>query len=488
MYKHGIEVFERGTSYTDPLATRFAAQVVVGTAPIYKLKNPQEAVNKVIRASSFDEAKELLGYQEDWKQFTLCASMKASFELTNVYPVFFINVLDPKKHRKEQEEKAYEVKDYQVTLDLEYVMLDSLQVKTAGESGRELIDGQDYIADYTDADALRITLLSSGSAYAETSIVVGCSSLDPKAVTEEDIIGAYDESNATESGLEVIRTVYPRFGIAPGLILAPYWSQKPNVAAALQGKCEELNGIYRCECVLELDTQKARKYTECKTLKDGGGYTGKHSIVLWPAALKDGKILPYSAVWAALASYLTANNGDVPYLYPSNHLLNVDGAVLDDEAKTEVTLDQMQAAYLNGDGIVTLINDSGWKSWGNNCGCFPEITDPKDRWIGCRRMFSYVANYFIITYREKLDDLMNKAKIDDVINAFNIWGNSLVAQGMCAGLRAEFIQKNNNINDLLNGRLKVNFFLAPFTPMEYIEATAEFDVKTLQMAILGEEV
>ena len=58
---------------------------------------------------------------------------------------------------------------------------------------------------------------------------------------------------------------------------------------------------------------------------------------------------------------------------------------------------------------------------------------------------------------------------------------------MCAGLRAEYRAQDNTSNDLLNGKLKVRFFIAPFTPLEYIEAATEFDVKTLQASILGEE-
>lgn len=403
MYKHGIEVTELATRYEDPLATRFGVQVVVGTAPVFKVDDPDSAVNRAVRVSSMDEAEKYLGYSDEWEKFSLCASMKASFGLTNVYPVIFINVLDP------------------------------------------------------------------------------------EAVTEEDIIGAYDEDAGKESGLEVIRTIYPLYGIVGALLLAPGWSTRANVAAALQEKCRSVNGVFRCECVLDLDTKKAKKYTECKALKDKDGYTGESAIVLWPAVRVDGKVMPYSAVYAAMASYITATNGDVPYLYPSNKLLNIEAAVLDDGKMTEVTLDQIQAAYLNGDGIVTVIHDSGLKSWGNNCACYPEVTDMKERWIACRRMFTYVANYFILNYLSELDEPMNKNKIDDIVNSFNIWGNSLVSRGMCAGLRAEYRAQDNTSNDLLNGKLKVRFFIAPFTPLEYIEAATEFDVKTLQASILGEE-
>lgn len=57
-----------------------------------------------------------------------------------------------------------------------------------------------------------------------------------------------------ETGLETIRQIYPRYGVVPNLLAAPGWSHKPNVGAALMEKCRDLNGIYRCECVLDLDT------------------------------------------------------------------------------------------------------------------------------------------------------------------------------------------------------------------------------------------
>lgn len=186
-----------------------------------------------------------------------------------------------------------------------------------------------------------------------------------------------------------------------------------------------------------------------------------------------------------MMSYNTAVNEDVPYLYPSNKALNVDGAVLADG--TEVFLDQVQAGAVNGDGIVTAFRDTEWKSYGNNTGCYPDNTDPKDRWIACRRMFDFVGNYFVAEYRARMDENMNRRTVDDIVNSFNIWGNSLVASGMCAGLYAEFRSEDNTVDDILAGHIKVRIYFAPYTPAEYICATMEFDMKALEAAMSGEE-
>lgn len=490
MYKHGIEVEEKKTTYERPLATSYGVQVVVGTAPVNLTKNPKEAVNCPVMVQSFEEAVKKLGYTDDWS-YTLCQSMYASFQLFNVYPVIFINVLDPDKHSKETEASKYQVSEHQAELKETGILLDTIQVKEGMKTQEEqaaaktLVKDTDYIVSFTEAGKVLITLLSTGVGYSLESIQVQYKHLDPSMVTEEEIIGAYNLETGEETGLELIRRIYPMFHLSPGLLLAPGWSQKPNVGAALQEKCTEINGVFRCECVLDLDTAINRRYSECGAAKKQNGYTDPHSIVLWPELLTGGKHMAFSAAYGAMASYYTATNGDVPYLYPSNRLLNVEGAVLADG--TEIMLDQTQAAYLNGDGVVTAINDGGWRSWGNNTGCYPDNTDPKDYRIACRRMFSFVANYFIRQYQSRLDASMNRRTIDDIVNSFNIWGNSLVSQGMCAGLRMEYDESENDNESLSNGHVKVKIYLAPYTPLEYILASEEFDMTALQASIVGGE-
>ena len=483
MYKHGIEVEEKKTTYQRPLATSYGVQVVVGTAPVNLTKNPKEYVNRPVLVQSFAEAVEKLGYTDDWS-YTLCQSIYASFQMFHVYPVIYVNVLDPDKHSKDAAEASYTVKNHQVALEKNGILLSSIQIKAQTE-GEALKLNEDYVLSFDSKGKSVITLLSTGAGYALENIRVSHKYLDPSMVTEEDIIGAYDVETGKETGLELVRRVYPMFHLSPGLILAPGWSQKPNVGAAIQEKCTEINGVFRCECVLDLDTATTRKYSECGTVKKQNGYTDPHAIVLWPELLTGGKHMAFSAAYGAMASYYTATNGDVPYLYPSNRLLNVEGAVLADG--TEITLDQTQAAYLNGDGVVTSINDGGWRSWGNNTGCYPENTDPKDYRIACRRMFSFVANYFIRQYQSRLDASMNRRTIDDIVNSFNIWGNSLVSQGMCAGLRMEYDESENDNESLLNGHVKVKIYLAPYTPLEYILASEEFDMTALQASIVGGE-
>lgn len=501
MYKHGIEVNEKATSFPSPLSTRYGVQVIFGTAPVNLADDPYNACNRPIRVTSFEEAQAALGYSEDWEHYTLCQSMYASFQLFQIYPVVFVNVLDPNRHYKAIGPEVHMVENHQITLEDTGIILSDLVLTMAADESQvgearvgeavvaageqTLKPDQDYIAAFNDQGQVVITLLTRGDAYYKSEITVTAKAIDPEAVTERDLIGAYDVETGVESGLEVLRRVYPMYGLVPGALMAPGWTENPNIGAALQGKCEEISGAFSCVCLLDLDTDQARKYTDCLGLKNEMGYDEAHSIVLWPQLTANGKTFRYSAVYGAMMSYNTAVNEDVPYLYPSNKALNVDGAVLADG--TEVFLDQVQAGAVNGDGIVTAFRDTEWKSYGNNTGCYPDNTDPKDRWIACRRMFDFVGNYFVAEYRARLDENMNRRTVDDIVNSFNIWGNSLVASGMCAGLYAEFRSEDNTVDDILAGHIKVRIYFAPYTPAEYICATMEFDMKALEAAMSGEE-
>jgi phage tail sheath protein FI len=164
--------------------------------------------------------------------------------------------------------------------------------------------------------------------------------------------------------------------------------------------------------------------------------------------------------------------------------VNVSAAVLADG--TEVVLDNNQAALVNSFGIVTAINDNGWKSWGNNTSIYPNSTDPKDRWIACRRMMSWYRNHFILTYKNKVDDPASYRLIEAVVDSENLYLNSLTANGSIAGGQIKFNEEENPITNILNGEIKFHTKIAFWTPAEYIHNTIEFDPTILEAALGGE--
>jgi phage tail sheath protein FI len=130
---------------------------------------------------------------------------------------------------------------------------------------------------------------------------------------------------------------------------------------------------------------------------------------------------------------------------------------------------------------------NGFKAWGNNTAAYPNSTDPKDRWIPCRRMFTWWGNTLIQTYFQKVDNPMNRRLIENVMDSENIRGNSFVARGYVAGASVEFRDSDNPATDLLNGIIRFQINLAPFVPAENIEFILEFDTNALTNSIVGGE-
>lgn len=475
-YMHGIRIQENPTSIPTPVRNEAGVPVIFGTAPVNLVLDPGGAANRLFLCNTFAEAKAAVGYSEDYGNYTLCQAMDAFFKAFGVGPVVLCNVLDPETHKADYAETLALV-DGQATAGEIGILLGDLSVKH-GEIALE--KDKDYAVSFNDGGYAVVTVFAEGV----SSIALSGNKIDPGKVSFGDIVGSYDSTTGKETGIELVRKVYPTFGIAPSLLLAPGWSHDPRVGLALAGKCTEINGMFKCECVLDIDTEKARKYTDVGNVKLESGYGSEHTICVWPMVKYAGRAMAFSAIYAAMACYTDYNNDNVPNLYPSNRAIRVSAAVLQDG--TEVMLDKDQANELNAVGVVAALNMNGFRAWGNNTAAYPDTKDPKDRWIACRRFFSWWGNSFITTYMERVDDPANYRLIESIVDSENVRGNSLVSMGKCAGIKMVYSKEDNPIGNVVDGRIVFKQYLAPYTPAEDILNVLEFDPSMIEAALGGE--
>jgi hypothetical protein len=482
--KHGVFIYEEATAVTVPQETSAGLQVVIGTAPINMADDPDSLVNVPILANSATEAMATLGYLADFNNYTLCQTMCATSNLYQVSPVVYINVLDPNTHKTALAETEVAVSDLQATVEETGILRKGLTVKA---SGKELTEGTDYTATFDNDGYLVITLIAGGAGEAATALTISGNKLDPSAVTKSDIIGAVNVSTGKETGMEVIRQVYPKLGVTPGILLAPGWSQIPEVGIALSAKAVNINGVFKAIAVLDIPTDEesgARKYTDVKTVKEKCGFTSEYAYNIWPCFQIGEIILAGSAVAAARMAYTDAVNEDVPSNSPSNKSLAITGTCLADG--TEVTLDQDQGTTVNDYGVATAININGFRLWGNYTGAYPSSGDAKDIWINVRRMFNWQGNTFILTYFDKVDDPMNYKLIENIVDSENI-RCAAYAPTHWAGASIEYLEDDNPVTDILAGKITFRQHIAPYTPAETINNTLNYDTDMLQAALTGGE-
>ncbi|OPJ63687.1 phage tail sheath family protein [Clostridium chromiireducens] len=484
-YQHGISIQEQATSVAIPTQSISTITVAIGTAPINLISNPNAAVNKPIVVKSYSEAVAAIGYCDDWDNYTLCQAVDAFFKVFEVGPLVLINVLDPNTHKGSSTDtvtiknKTAQITSSGVLLDTNFIVKDSAGAVTYAKN-------TDYTVAFGSDGYPLITILDGGAIPGTaTQLKVSYNKIDPSKVVTSDIIGKYDDTTNIYKGIECITRVFPMYNLVPGLLIAPGWSHKKDVEAALVNKNTLINGSFNSQVISDIDCSSSavNTYSKAITWKSTNNYKNKRELALWPKVKIGEKIYWYSAIFAASIVYLDTQNKDVPYKSPSNKKIPISATVLDDDS--EVFLDITQANALNGAGIITALNMSGWRTWGNNTSIYPDSTDPKDRWIAVRRVFDWWGNNFIVEFFDKVDDPTNYRLIESIVDDENLKANGFQAVGQIAGAKISFNQADNPTENILNGKIIFKQSIGAFTPAENIINVLEFDPSLVSTSLFG---
>lgn len=479
-YKHGIYTYEKPTSVLPPVISDAGIPIAFGTAPVNMAKKPK--INEPVLCYTYDEAIEYMGYSDNWKKFTLCEFMYSQFALFQRAPVILVNVLDPSKHVKEETVNVTLIKD-KIEINEIGILPETVKV-SLDPSSEECVLGVDYLVSFNQEGKIYITAISEKIAQ-NAKIKVAYKILDTTLVTNGDVIGGVDINTGKRTGLELINEIFPRYRKVPGLILAPGWSHYSEIAAIMDAKAKSINGIFKAEVLVDAPTNL--NYTGVPEWKNNNNYTSNLEFTCWPKIKLGDKTYHLSTQLAGVIARTDALNRDIPYESPSNKNLQCDSTVLDDNV--EIFLDQQQANYLNGEGIITALNFiGGWKVWGNRTSIYPSSSDPKDSFIPVRRMFNWISNTLILTYWSKIDNPQNKRLIETVIDSANLWLNGLAAEECILGGRVEFLQEENPATDVMDGILKFHIYVTPPSAAEEIDFILEYDVNYVRSFIESMEI
>lgn len=481
MYYHGVRTEEKATSMPNVAVVSSGLQVVIGTAPVHILENPEKVTNVPVLVEDYEDAVKKIGYSNDFDKYTICQSVSANFELLQTSPIVCINVLDVIKNKKAMDEISLDTtakKEY--TFDNSDVILKSIVVKKESDV---LVRGTDYLLNV--GDDLRITITIINETVTGTLTITA----DQVSYESDDmalqVIGGYSAATGKNSGISCVNDVFPKLQQVPGQILAPGYSQKKEVAVALSVAAVNINDEFNAQALVDLDTTMVKKVEDVPGAKETLGIISSQTTILWPMVKVNGKTYAYSAYMAALCVKCDEDNDGIPSVSPSNLSMNISAMVLQDG--TEVILDKKRANnYCNAIGVVTAINYAGWKSWGNNTAAYPDVTDPKDRWICVRRFMSYYRNRLLLTYAEKVDRPTDPRQVQAICDSENIWFNSLKSDYRIAGGRIEYLERDNTTEDILNGKVTFRIYLATYLPSEDIKFIVEFDPTILKEALGGE--
>lgn len=472
--RHGVYVSEKQTSVSTPVVAPSGIPFVIGASPIQSAEAPAK-VGIPQLCSSYDEFVAAFGYSDDWASYNLCEAAYSHFKLFGCQPIIFVNLLDPATMNGSQAAADIDVVNHRAELPIEAIDDTNLVVKTSGGTGNAYVKDTDYAVFYS-GEHCYVELLA-GTHYDETALNIAYKKVTPSSVT----------ATVVSQNMDTMELCLSTIGTVPDLILAPGYTESNLVSAVMATKAAGINGLFRAKAIIDIDSSNAsgavRAYTGVSAYKTANNLTDENEILCWPQVKLGSKQFHMSVQLAGLMAQVDSGN-ECPYESPSNKNFKMDTLVLQDG--TVVNQTKAQADTINGVGVVTALNfmASGWVCWGNYTACYPSNTDVKDYFIPVSRMFDWVANTLIQTFWSKLDSPMNRRLIDTILDSSNIWLNGLTGRGFLLGARAEMLEAENPLTDLMQGIIRIHIYMTPPSPAQEIDFVLEYDVNYVESALV----
>lgn len=439
-YRHGAFFDEVPTSLVTPVEVDSALPVVIGTAPVHNLPDGTRApVNEprlIYTVEDFIAQFGAVKSGETRHDFTLSEFVDVFIGRYSVAPVVCINVFDPARHADEEGRP-----------DVSKVTAADI----IGSAGDADVSGSEQIAQSAD-----------GSGFA-----------GPYGSAD----GAGKVASGKRTGLALVNKVFPLFRKVPGQILAPGFSGTPSVAIAIGAACENISGHFRAVGVADLPGDIKRPEDAPAWVNDNN-LTDENLILFFGTPVDDNAPEYGSTHLAAVMAQRDAENDGIPFWSPSNKRLLCQGLT---HNGAELALTALEAANLNGNGIVTGLNMiGGLVAWGDQTACYPGVTDVKDASIPIRRMFNFIGNTLVLTAWQKVSNPLRRRLISSICDTFNIWLNGLVAREFILGGRVTFEAKDNGSTDLMGGKVRFHVYVTPPTAAREIVFTLEYDPAYLE--------
>lgn len=473
MLTHGVNITEVSTSLLPVRTISASIPVVVGTAASHSALNPPTHPSRPQLVASLSQYRDMFGSSDAFGTFSLEEFARVYFGDYQMGPAIIIDCAAGKTSTKSPSAKTLVAGSVTLT---DYAVYGTIVV-TDGAS-KTYVLGTDYNITYDVHGYPTITRIPSGTIPTDTSSITVGYRYYASGVTAADIVTALDDN---------VDNIYPLLGVAPGILCAPGWSEQTTVKTALLSHAKSVSSLFRSIAVVDADTGsgKADSYSALAGWMMTNGYRDQSLVVCWPQVVgADGVTKQHLSTHVVSRMAATdADNGDVPYVSPSNKPANITGLVLASGA--DVILTPAQADIVtNTANAVTALNFNGWRIWGNHTS-ITGTTDPKATFVSIRRMFNWVGNNVVQLLYQKLDDPINRRTIETALDSVNAWLNGLVGLGALLAGQMQFLQDENPDSALALGQVKFHLYMTPPSPAEQINLVLEYDV-TGQAALFEE--
>ncbi|WP_255466167.1 phage tail sheath family protein [Fusobacterium hominis] len=466
MFTHGTYSKELESKIKGIITTKTPV-VVLGTAPINM--GEIDNVNKINLIQSAKDVVKFMGTTQKVEGFTLTEAAYVGLNIFGVTPFILINVLDPEKHKTKKSFEQVVVKDEKIILEEPGILLKSLTIKNNSDS----TPIKEFESSFLEDGTLEITF---GHGVNATKIDGEFEYLDPSKVEASDLIGSCDPQSLKNTGLEVLKEIFPKYSMIPSYVITPGYTDD-ELRAILDTKASKIGNKWQSMSIFELP--ETTKYGEAIEYKKSHNWIDEDQIIVFGKVKFGNEYYNHSIFHAFLSASVDARNEGVPYESASNK--NIKAACIgykEKEKYIDLHLTEEEANLLNENGIVTIISrPNGVVAWGNRTSVFQPggNTDPKDMWTVAKRMFKFLANALMLNNENEVDKPMSVSRAEAIKMNANRYLASLVAQEKLLGASVDFKKEENNKNDLVNGVFTWHISLGIVLPGETLKFVLEYN-------------
>lgn len=293
--------------------------------------------------------------------------------------------------------------------------------------------------------------------------------LDPSKITLSDIIGGVDSTTGKYKGIQALLACQSEVGVQPRILIAPgFTHQTPldendepianPVVAELLIVAESLRAVIIADC------PNSNK-TDAINYRNDWGSARIYPVFPWVKVLNtaNNTIIEQPSSGRVAGLIAKSDNQRGFWWSPSNMVIN---GIVGTSKPIDFALGDANstANYLNEHGIATIIQQDGFRLWGNRT----TSADPKWMFLQTRRTADMINDSLLKAHMWAIDRNITKTYIEDVLEGINNYLRYLKSIGAIIGGNAFVNPELNTPDQIALGKVSFDFDFTPPYPAEHI--------------------
>ena len=287
--------------------------------------------------------------------------------------------------------------------------------------------------------------------------------LDPANIIDADVVGGVDGATGQYKGVHALLSANTELAVTPRILIAPNFTHDmPSgnanpVVSELLGIAENLRAIIIADLPNTNDTDAIDYVGDF-------GSARVFAVYPWVKVLDSLGVIVEEPSSARVAGLIVKSDNDRGFWWsPSNLVIN---GIVGISKPIDFVLGDInsKANYLNENNITTIIQESGFRLWGNRT----LSADPKWAFLQARRTADMINDSLLKAHLWAVDRNITKTYIEDVLEGVNNYLRYLKNIGAIIGGTAFADPELNTPDQIAQGKVTFEFDFTPPYPAEHI--------------------